>query len=99
MLLALEPLGAVVVIAVTTGASRLFDRLTRRKVAHWGFERQHHEGLRIQHVQQSLGAAKEVKVLGREPEFLDQYSEHNERTAHVSHLQSSRVQSHLDRGV
>jgi ATP-binding cassette, subfamily B, bacterial PglK len=87
MLLALEPVGAVVVIAVTTGASWLFDRLTRRKIAHWGFERQHHEGLRIQHVQQGLGAAKEVKVLGREREFLEEYREHNERTAHVSHLQ------------
>jgi ABC-type multidrug transport system fused ATPase/permease subunit len=87
LLLVMEPFAAVVVIVVMTGASWIFDRLTRRKIAHWGFERQHHEGLRIQHVQQGLGGAKEVKVLGREREFLEQYRQHNERTAHVSHLQ------------
>jgi ABC-type multidrug transport system fused ATPase/permease subunit len=87
LLLAMEPLGAAIVIAVMTIASWIFDRSTRRKLAHWGAARQHHEGLRIQHVQQGLGGAKEVKVLGREREFLEQYREHNERTAHVSHLQ------------
>jgi ABC-type multidrug transport system fused ATPase/permease subunit len=92
LLLAMEPLGAAVVIAVLAGASWLFDRLTRRKLGQWGFERQHHEGLRIQHVQQGLGGAKEVKVLGREQEFLEQYRQHNERTAHVSHLQVALAQ-------
>ena len=87
LLLVMEPLGAAVVITVIVGASWIFDRLTRRRIAHWGFARQHHEGLRIQHLQQGLGGAKEVKVLGREREFLAQYREHNERTAHVSHLQ------------
>jgi ABC-type multidrug transport system fused ATPase/permease subunit len=92
LLLVMEPVGAVVVIAVMASASWLFDRLTRRRIAHWGFARQHHDGLRIQHVQQGLGGAKEVKVLGREREFLEQYREHNERTAYVSHLQIALAQ-------
>jgi ABC-type multidrug transport system fused ATPase/permease subunit len=86
MLLIIEPVGAAVVIVVMASASWIFDRLTRRRIAHWGFARQHHEGQRIQHLQQGLGGAKEVKVLGREREFLEQYRSHNERTAHVSHL-------------
>jgi ABC-type multidrug transport system fused ATPase/permease subunit len=86
MLLVIEPLGAAVVIVVMASASWIFDRLTRRRIAHWGFARQHDEGQRIQHLQQGLGGAKEVKVLGREREFLEQYRVHNERAAHVSHL-------------
>ncbi len=87
LLIAIEPLGASVVIGMMGLVAWGFDRLTRHKIVRWGFARQLHEGLRIQHVQQGLGGAKEVKVLGREREFLEQYRLHNERTAHVSHLQ------------
>jgi ABC-type multidrug transport system fused ATPase/permease subunit len=43
--------------------------------------------LRLQHLQQGLGGAKDVKLLGRETEFLQQYSEHNVKSARMSHFQ------------
>jgi ATP-binding cassette, subfamily B, bacterial PglK len=49
----------------------------------WGKTRQFHEGLRIQHLQQGLGGAKDVKLLGRETEFFAQYREHNYGSATV----------------
>ena len=54
----------------------------------WGEARQFHEGLRVQHLQQALGGAKEVKLLGREDEFLSQFKTHNYRSAKAGELQA-----------
>src|SRR5690606_8621023 len=51
--------------------------LTRRKLLKWGKARQFHEGKRLQHLQQGLGGIKDIKVLGREVEFINRYKEHN----------------------
>ena len=37
----------------------------------------------IQHLQQGFGAVKDVKILGREAYFVNQYSEHLEGAANV----------------
>ena len=57
------------------------------RIARWGEARLHHEGLRIQRLQEGLSGAKDVKLLGRETEFLDQYRVHN--------MQSARVGGHM----
>ena len=87
LLLVVEPLGSLIVVSVLGTAAWGFHRLTRRSIARWGVARLHHEGLRIQHLQQGLGGAKEVKLLGRETEFLEQYRPHNVQSARVGQLQ------------
>jgi ABC-type multidrug transport system fused ATPase/permease subunit len=87
LLLIVEPLGALIVGSVMGTAAWGFHHLTRERVVRWGKARQHHEGLCIQHLQQGLGGVKEVKLLGREIEFLERYDIHNVRTAHVLQLQ------------
>lgn len=87
LLLVIEPLGTVTVGCVLGVAALGFHYFTRGRVARWGEARQYHEGLRLQHLQQGLGGAKEVKLLGREGEFLEQYDAHNVRTAHALRLQ------------
>lgn len=79
LLLAIEPVGALAVGAVLVLGAVGFLRLTHKYVAHWGKERQHHEGARLQHLQQGLGGAKDVKVLGREAQFLAMYRTDNRR--------------------
>ena len=81
LLLFVEPLGTIGIVVVVGTACYLFQKTTRSKVVRWGHERQMHDGLRIQQVQQGLGGAKDVKLLGREQDFLDQYSIHNIKTA------------------
>ncbi len=76
LLLVIEPLGAILVVSTLGLASWGFHRLTRNHVLSWGESRQHHEGLRIQHLQQGLGSAKDVILLGRESDFLSQYQHH-----------------------
>lgn len=81
LLLFVEPLGTLIVVSVLSFAASGFYFLTRGRITRWGEARQHHEGLRIQHLQQGLGGAKDVKLLGRESEFLEQYNVHNVLTA------------------
>jgi ABC-type multidrug transport system fused ATPase/permease subunit len=81
LLLAVEPIGAVVAATVLGVAAWCFHRFTRARLTYWGDARQHHDGLRLQHLQQGLGGVKDVKLLGRETDFLEQYRVHNVQTA------------------
>jgi ABC-type multidrug transport system fused ATPase/permease subunit len=87
LILAVEPLAALLVIANVALASWIFYRVTRARLLRWGETRLRHEGLRIQHLQQGLGGVKDVKVLGREDAFVAQYSEHNLATARATERQ------------
>jgi ABC-type multidrug transport system fused ATPase/permease subunit len=89
MLIWFEPVGASVVILLGIGAGIVFYRITRSRIRRWGEERQVHEGLRIQHLQQGLGGAKEVKLLGRESYFLERYAWHNAASARTGELQTA----------
>ena len=88
LLLYAEPVGAIVVGGALALAAYSFHRLTRERILRWGQARQHHEGQRLQHLQQGLGGVREVKMLGREAHFVANYELHNASTAHVGKRQS-----------
>jgi ABC-type multidrug transport system fused ATPase/permease subunit len=92
LLLIVEPLGALIVVSVLGIAAWGFHHITRKRIEHWGQARQYHDGLRIQHLQQGLGGAKDVKLLGREADFLEQYRVHDTQSARVGQLQSTLQQ-------
>ncbi len=79
-----EPVGTFGVTATFGLASWGFYRCTKKRINRWGEEYQHHEGLQIQYLQEGLGAAKDVKLLGREKEFIDRYQVRNLGRAQVS---------------
>ncbi|MES2659794.1 MAG: ABC transporter ATP-binding protein [Verrucomicrobiota bacterium] len=81
LLFCMEPVGAssLVITVGITGSG--FQWLTRKRVARWGLTRQTHDGLRIRQVQQGLGGVKDVVLLGREEDFLNQYDIHNSAQA------------------
>ena len=79
-----EPVGTFGVTATLGLASWGFYRCTKKRINRWGEEYQHHEGLQIQYLQEGLGAAKDVKLLGREKEFIDRYQVRNLGRAQVS---------------
>lgn len=81
-----EPVGAILVMLVFGGAAWVFNRVTRERISRWGVARQVHDGLRVQHLQQGLGGAKDVKLLGRESEFLTQFRTHNIESARIWRL-------------
>jgi ABC-type multidrug transport system fused ATPase/permease subunit len=79
-----EPVGTFGVTTTFGLASWGFYRCTKKRINRWGEEYQHHEGLQIQYLQEGLGAAKDVKLLGREKEFIDRYQVRNLGRAQVS---------------
>lgn len=76
MLLVVEPVGTISTILVFGLSAGIFQVVTREKIAEWGRLRKKHLALVLQHLQQGLGGAKEVKLLGREQKFLDDHEEH-----------------------
>ena len=79
-------------VSVLGTAAWGFHRPTRGRIARWGKARQHHDGVRLQHLQQGLGGAKDVKLLGRETDYLDQYRVHNAQFARVGQLHATLQQ-------
>jgi len=89
LLITVEPLGALSVVGILGLAGWSANALTRRYLARWGEARQYHEGFRIQHLQQGLGGVKDVKLLGREREFLKNYGIHTALSAEASRKNST----------
>ncbi len=83
LLFVVEPVGAILVIATLGLTGVIFHKLSKTRLLRWGQARQYHEGKRIQHLQQGLGGVKDVKLLGRESDFLASYAFHSEETARV----------------
>jgi ATP-binding cassette, subfamily B, bacterial PglK len=83
LMIVVEPLGTLIVAGTLGLASWGFYRFTQTRILRWGQAYQHHEGLRIQYLQEGLGAAKDVKLLGREKEFIDRYQNRNSESAQI----------------
>ena len=89
LLFVVEPTGTLWVVGTLSVAGWLFQRVTRERLFRWGTARQFHEGLRLQQLQQGLGGAKDLKLLGREAGFLEKYGEHNLENAKIGRYQAT----------
>ena len=83
LLLIIEPIGASIVLITLILVGTLFLNTTKTALERWGKERQKFDGLKIQMVQQGLGAIKDVKILGRERSFLNSFVIPNEIVAKI----------------
>ena len=83
VLVVVEPLGTISVVAIFVGATMLFQRLTTNRLREWGKQRQEQKGKIIQSIQQSLGAIKDIQILGREQSFTDVHREQQELDANL----------------
>lgn len=92
LLIIVEPKGSLIAGAVLGASAWFFHRLTAFRILRWGYVRQQHEGLRVQHLQQGLGGAKDVKIFGRENEFIEEYRLHNVLSARVQQKEATMQQ-------
>lgn len=92
LLIIVEPVAAMIMVLVLGSALLSIYLITKSYFVRWGVARQFHESLRIQHVQQGLGGVKEIKLLGREKEFLESYSYHNLACSRIVQLQNTLQQ-------
>lgn len=93
LLILTEPVAALSIISVLGLVLLVIYTITKNKFARWGADRQFHESLRIQQVQQGIGGVKEIKLLGREKDFLDNYSHHNLACSRIVQLQNTMQQT------
>lgn len=87
LLLIVEPLGAIVIVSALGIAAWAFQSAIRAGIDRKARARLFHDGMRLQHLQQGLGGVKDVKVLGREEEFLAQFQTHNAASARIARFQ------------
>ena len=83
-LITIEPTGTIVVLAVLVVLSFSFQRVLGSYVAKLGRIRQHADGMVIQRSQEALSGIKDVKVLGKELHFINQFRMHNLTSSSVS---------------
>jgi ABC-type multidrug transport system fused ATPase/permease subunit len=92
LLLVVEPLGTLAFGALLAVAGWGFHRLTRTTTARAGAARQHHEGLRLQHLQQGLAAVREIQLMDRASEFAERCRVHTEEGANAGRWLATLVQ-------
>lgn len=76
LLVLVNPYGALIMAFSLGFVGTLFHWSIRRHIAYWGAERQHHEGMRIQKLQESFGAIKEIKIGDLRSQFCADYARH-----------------------
>jgi len=87
LLFIIQPLGALLLFMVMGFAVFGFQRVTQNYLIKWGAERQRYEGDRIQKAQEGLGGIKDVKLMGRECNFIQSYGEGTLNAASVERKQ------------
>lgn len=92
ILLRVEPMGALIAIASLGSAAYIFYYITKKKILRWGKGRQYHDGMQLQHLQQGLGAIKDISVLGRQGKLINEFSEHSYGISQVEAKQSTLQQ-------
>jgi ABC-type multidrug transport system fused ATPase/permease subunit len=78
LLFIVQPLAALVIMGIFGGVGVTYMLLLRHRLTKWGEDRQYHDWKRILRIQEGLGGIKEVKILGREQYFLEQFMTHSE---------------------
>ena len=76
LLLIVEPIGTLSVLLIFGLSAFVFQLSTRARILEWGSSRKFHAAKVLQHLQQGLGGAKDIKILGREEQFLEDHFDH-----------------------
>jgi len=79
-----HPTATISLIFIFGSSSMIFYFFIRNYIEKWGVERQIHEGMKIQYIQQGIAAIKDIKILNREINFINKFSKHNHRLGRIS---------------
>jgi ABC-type multidrug transport system fused ATPase/permease subunit len=86
LLIDAEPLGSTLIVLIGVIVAFGYSKFTKNKIVKWGEQRVYHLGKSTQHLMQGLSGAKDVKLLGREADFLNQYNHHNKFFSNFNRL-------------
>ena len=83
ILILVEPVGAVTISIFLGISGYMFFQFTKKRLLNWGEKRQYHVGLAGKYLIQGLSGVKDVKLSGREEDFVNEYSVHNKANANI----------------
>lgn len=92
LMLSIELVGTIIIVIVMSIAAWAYQFVTKKYVTQWGIKRQYHDGKRFQHIHQGLGGVKDVILLGREQDFIEQYNKHTKVSVKIYELQNTIMQ-------
>lgn len=72
-----DPFGAICVSILLGLSAFVFHTITKNYIRRLGINRQFHSGKMNQHLLQGLGGVKDIKLLGREQYFSNEFNDHN----------------------
>jgi ABC-type multidrug transport system fused ATPase/permease subunit len=74
LLLWFEPTGAAIAAIVLGACTYMYDCVTRSRLANWGWRRHAHLTNYLKHMQEGLGGAKDVKIIGCERQLIRRFT-------------------------
>lgn len=83
-LMVIEPIGTPIVMLLLVILSFVYHQLIGEYTTSLGKVRLHADGMLLQKSQEALGGIKDVKVLGKEKQFLNQFRFYNQMSSDVS---------------
>jgi ABC-type multidrug transport system fused ATPase/permease subunit len=84
LLVSLEPTGALLVWAFLTLAIILYYTISKKYISVWGIRRQEYTGVISQNLMQGLGGIKDIKLIGKEDYFLNEFKDKNEFLSNIN---------------
>ena len=76
-LLILNPKITIVLILFFGLIGLVFYKLIHEKIANWGAKSKKHRGLKLKNLKESFGGIRDIKILGKELNFLKFFSNNN----------------------
>lgn len=70
LLIFIEPVGTLITIFIFGAGAWMFQKLTRNRIESWGDEKNIHDGMILQHLQQALAAQRMSKYLVEKVNFF-----------------------------
>ena len=83
LLIYFQPTATIIIIFVFTSFLIAYRYFTHVYVTKWANQRQVSDGLKLKNLNQGFGAFKEIKVLGRQKYFINNFNIHNSKVANI----------------
>jgi ABC-type multidrug transport system fused ATPase/permease subunit len=84
LLISLEPIGAITTSLFLSSIIIIFYKISKKKVTIWGTQRQIYSGEIQQNLMQGLGGIKDIKLIGKEEYFLNEYHDLNKKISKIT---------------
>lgn len=84
LLVSLEPTGALLIGLFLTLAIFLYYTISKKFISVWGLKRQEFTGVISQNLMQGLGGIKDIKLIGKEDYFLQEFKQKNQALSDIN---------------